>query len=399
VAESRVSRYLNEKFLHANSSGISNIPALDGIRGIAILMVVSCHLFAHSVPGGQGIPLGFELFGARVNIQSVIMSGANGVRLFFMLSGFLLFLPYAKAHAEGGRVKGPIAFYKRRLARILPGFYFFTALYCLAVMLAGAHEGSSPFNPVNIIFNALLLQPFMLFLKDVTPDLIPGTWSLAAECMFYAALPLVAARLRAAKMTAAFCIAVAACAYGARLIAHAVFGPAAPFGVVHNFFTHADLFALGMLLAMAYARKPDSPLRGGWAVVLVIAGAASYILLFIIPGLSFPGYETIVALSFFCIMAGAVFSDGAVRRVFEAWPLRFIGIISYSMFVSNIIIAWYVLEPMRMAFGISSPLQALAFNLTVGMAVVVLASTVTYVFIERPFLVRRAATAVSPAAA
>ncbi|HEY3347618.1 MAG TPA: hypothetical protein VGK71_08360, partial [Nitrospirota bacterium] len=85
MAESRAGRYLSENFLHANSSGISNIPALDGLRGIAILMVVSCHLFAHSVSGGQGFQTGFELFGARVNMQSVMMSGANGVRLFFML--------------------------------------------------------------------------------------------------------------------------------------------------------------------------------------------------------------------------------------------------------------------------------------------------------------------------
>ncbi|HEY3347736.1 MAG TPA: acyltransferase, partial [Nitrospirota bacterium] len=319
----------------------------------------------------------------------------------FMLSGFLLFLPYARAHADGGSVKGPMAFYKRRLARILPGFYFFTALYCLAVMLAGAHEGSSPLNPQNIIFNALLLQPFMLFLKDVTPDLIPGTWSLAAECIFYAALPFLAVRLRAVKYTAAFCLAVAACAYGARLLAHVIFGKAVPFGIMHNFFTHADLFASGMLLALAYARrKPDSrPLRGAWVAALITAGAAFYVLSFIAPGLIFPDYEMLVALSFICIMSGAVFSGGLIRRVFEAWPLRFIGIISYSMFVSNIIIAWYVLEPMRRAFGISSSLQALAFNMTVGMTVVILASTVTYIFIERPFLVRRAATAIAPAAA
>ena len=80
-----------------------DIPALDGVRGMAILLVLWCHIHGISFDASTQWLLAFK--GA---------SGFLGIFLFFVLSGFLLFLPYARALLEHGRWPSARRFYGRR---------------------------------------------------------------------------------------------------------------------------------------------------------------------------------------------------------------------------------------------------------------------------------------------
>ena len=106
--------------------GTSEIPELDGLRGCAVLMVVILHLQINmQVAGLHGFP-GF--------LHDVAGFGYVGVQLFFILSGFLLFGPYARALLEAPKYRWPSArqFYVRRARRILPLYYTAVTVCLLA---------------------------------------------------------------------------------------------------------------------------------------------------------------------------------------------------------------------------------------------------------------------------
>src|SRR5690348_1727140 len=92
---------------------IGYVPALDGLRGVAILLVVGRHYF--NTPGG---------------------GGAIGVGLFFVLSGFLITTLLLEEHARTGGIRLR-AFYTRRARRLVPALVVMLAGYLVGAALQG----------------------------------------------------------------------------------------------------------------------------------------------------------------------------------------------------------------------------------------------------------------------
>ena len=166
-----------------NLSG--RLPELDGLRGLAIGMVLLCHFFFIFIQARPGSPGAYLLTVGRLTW--------SGVDLFFVLSGFLIggILLDARSSSNYFRV-----FYTRRFFRIVPIYavlllvsYFFTFLW-QAHILRGFNEifaGHLPWLPF-----ALFLQNFELALRNSWGIFPLGvTWSLAVEEQFYLTLPLL----------------------------------------------------------------------------------------------------------------------------------------------------------------------------------------------------------------
>lgn len=164
----------------------NRLPVLDGVRAIACLGVLSYHL--HLMTHGAGI------WGNLYDIHTMTdmlayfgatlgYAGDSGVILFFLLSGFLLFLPYTKALLFDSPWPSFYCYYCRRIFRILPGYY--VALFLLI-----------------LIFNRRFLYPshlsdllnFLTFnMNHNLADQVNGPfWTLAIEFQFYLLLPIVA---------------------------------------------------------------------------------------------------------------------------------------------------------------------------------------------------------------
>jgi len=153
------------------------IPVLDGVRAIACLSVISYHV--HYLVKSYNVP---AVMGGIT--YSLVMSGWSGVTLFFVLSGFLLFLPYAKALLFAEAWPSARTFYLRRALRILPGYYV-----ALALLILLSH-------PEYLRVDHLpSLGLFLTFLMDApsTYQQINGPfWTLAIEWQYYMLLPLLA---------------------------------------------------------------------------------------------------------------------------------------------------------------------------------------------------------------
>lgn len=158
----------------------STIASLDGVRAIACLIVIVYHL---TLVTTQDLPLWSSTQFPQL-VSALAYSGDTGVDLFFILSGFLLFMPYAKALLFDGNWPSMRKFYIKRALRILPAYYV-----TLVLMI--------------IIFHPEAIQPqhlwdlftFFILVKDSTPlafGLINGPfWTLAVECQFYVFLPIL----------------------------------------------------------------------------------------------------------------------------------------------------------------------------------------------------------------
>ncbi|MGB9467184.1 MAG: acyltransferase [Candidatus Acidiferrum sp.] len=158
------------------------IPELDGLRGLAILLVILCHYIANS----QHASLGFWLH----HLLSAFTVGWSGVDLFFVLSGFLIGGILLDARGSPSYFG---TFYLRRVHRILPIYYAWLILYIGVVVGAVLffHGRSS------ITGRDLAAVPYyFVFLQNViyapTPfqwEWLVVTWSLAVEEQFYLLAP------------------------------------------------------------------------------------------------------------------------------------------------------------------------------------------------------------------
>ncbi|MFN2376053.1 MAG: acyltransferase family protein [Candidatus Binatia bacterium] len=159
------------------SSAKEFFPGLESLRGLAILLVVLFHY--------KGQLLGDATLPASASwLWGPIYTGNSGVTLFFVLSGFLLSLPFLAEHL-GGRATPLGRYAVSRVLRVVP-------LYYLAVLVAWMSLGNLP-----AVGRALLFLPtgFELF-----PYGVPW-WSLSTEMQFYVLLPVCAllARHRAGR--------------------------------------------------------------------------------------------------------------------------------------------------------------------------------------------------------
>ncbi len=153
------------------------ITVLDGIRAIACLSVISYHV--HYFMNKE---YGLEPF--RDLSASIFMSGWSGVTLFFVLSGFLLFMPYAKALLFEKEWPSMRTFYLRRALRILPGYY--VALFLLILLQHPEYLQLDHLKQFTL---------FLTFLMDApsTYQQINGPfWTLAVEWQYYMLLPFLA---------------------------------------------------------------------------------------------------------------------------------------------------------------------------------------------------------------
>lgn len=163
------------------------IPALDGVRALASLMVVAYHFGPHIIRTADS-HFAFLLSFPR--------HGVEGVDLFFVLSGFLISGILIK---ERNSPRYYRTFYLRRVFRILPLYCVVLAGYTVAVLWLGTgatRYGRLFENPLPLWTYWLYLQNFaMAFAGTYGAIWMAGSWSLAIEDQFYLTLPVIVRRV------------------------------------------------------------------------------------------------------------------------------------------------------------------------------------------------------------
>jgi peptidoglycan/LPS O-acetylase OafA/YrhL len=335
------------------------VPELDGIRGVAVLMVVMYHLGIVMWPQRPGW---------------FFPGGQAGVDVFFALSGFLITALLLGEHGRTGRIAVG-DFLRRRLLRLLP------ALGGLMAGLGLANLVTDRYPADRIAESAAWVLTFRtnLGVEHVVAE-AGHTWSMSVEVHFYLAWCLVVAVVTAvarrpyralAGVAAAGVVAAAAF----RWYAYADDGGASAFIMYLQTVHRIDAPLLGALAGVAWVagwldRVP--PRMARWAAGLALVALALVTTrTHALSPIMFKGLFTGIAVSgAVLVVAAQLGGPGGVRSMLTFRPLVVVGTISYSvylwhlpvmMFVSRNATAWPVAQQMSVAVAASLGLGALSY--------------------------------------
>jgi peptidoglycan/LPS O-acetylase OafA/YrhL len=336
------------------------VPALDGIRGVAITLVVLWHAFHQPV------------------------GGFLGVHVFFVLSGFLI-TTLLLQEWDG---KGSIAlghFYFRRGLRLLPALVAMLLAYTgiqaarALVLEPGALDLSTALKGVG--YSAFYISNVVQASGVVLGVTISHLWSLATEEQFYLLWPFVLVlALRAGAGRRAITIGLGAAI--ALVAANRLYLTLADAPRARLYFapdTTFDAILVGCLLGLWFASgRLPRPLRSRrvvlWATLPALAYAAVVVAA---AGIESRTLYAVLLLPFVVASAvlvlAAVMEGSPVARVLAVRPLVFVGRISYSLYL------WHT---MALVFG----RDLLGLPSLGGVALGVAVAAVSYYAIERPFL-------------
>jgi peptidoglycan/LPS O-acetylase OafA/YrhL len=340
---------------------------LDGLRGLAILLVVWYHVWLVS---GQAFgPLSF-----------IAQAGFLGVDLFFFISGFCLFYPYARATSEGRPQPSTRRFFERRLLKIVPSYLI--ALLVFAVVYR-AEFGTLQ----NTLLQLATHLTFMHTLIPTTFGAISGPlWTVGIEVQFYLLFPFIVRWFRRSPIVGYLVLFGVSETY--RLVIGGM-GEGSSFWSINQLPAFFDVFGAGMLASYALvALRPRQVLHPRAATV--ISGVTFALAL---GGLAFASYagatltddaarEWLNAHRFLigplCIALAlsTFFAVERWRTVVAARALLFLSTISYNLYLWHLEIAVWLhntgLSPIWTAI--------LAVPIALGVA-----ALITYTF-ERPIL-------------
>ncbi|HET7731065.1 MAG TPA: acyltransferase [Usitatibacter sp.] len=334
-------------------SEVGNIPAFDGMRGVAVLWVIGFHYVALREAAADPW---VEALRALPALDSIVRNGYLGVDLFFLISGFLLMLPWY-LHARSGQpapAAGP--FYARRFRRIAPAYYVQLAALFLVVipLLRGADYWKR--DLYVIAWNVAAHGGFVHNTSPLTSGSMGingALWTLAVEAQYYLLLPLLAPLLvRAPLRSAAIAFAVAiawqhAARHGLEPIVAAYQRAGAHWAWPENVIrvllvtqlpSYLGHFALGSLLGRAWLLARERPPSPRERLSVALAGWMGALVVFALLASRIPvwGEQTwlLTTAALGALLYAAARGDGALARVLLArGPLAFVGRISYSAYL------------------------------------------------------------------
>lgn len=172
-----------ERLMRITSSG-RYIGEVDGLRFMAILPVLIQHLSERTqryATQDWARPL------AEDPVVFWASRGTIGVFIFFAISGFILGLPFAKHHLQGGRKVGLKQYFWRRVTRLEPPYMVWMVVFFLVLLVKGSYSFSELFPHLG----ASLLYVHNIAYQDYSV-INPVAWSLEIEIQFYLLAPLLA---------------------------------------------------------------------------------------------------------------------------------------------------------------------------------------------------------------
>lgn len=357
------------------------IPGLDGLRAIAFLLVFALH-------------------------TGYLEIGWVGVSLFFVLSGFLItgiLLDMKKSFSSRDYF---FKFYGRRFLRIFPLYYF----YLLVLVLLTTWLISIPYRPnyMRIALDqvwyavAYVYDFFFATAAFQNSNLLDHFWSLSVEEQFYIFWPLIILLVPEKALKKLF-LAVILLGPLFRLVfffIHASgefrFLAETPWQAVYPLpFSHMDAFAFGAYIS----RFPIPRAKAQFLVLIVVLPAIGFAAQYLATGdigavsafgypLQLPeAYQFIWGYSLlnylFAVVIYGVAREKWAVRFLEQRPLRYLGKISYGLYVYHFPIVWFAgrLADLGVEPPILKPLTAL-----IALTGTILAASLSYTLMERPIL-------------
>ena len=346
-------------------------PALDGLRGVAILFVLLYHNF---------------------NFTDRFFFGWLGVDLFFVLSGFLITSILLNTRRDPRFFRN---FYARRALRIFPLYFLILVIFLVIFPAVNFYQDNMEYYNEHQLWFWIYIQNWLLSFHTPprTNNVLTHLWSLAVEEQFYVIWPLAIYFLRKIKWQFIFMLVFLISVITARAILWSSHIPDLNYTAFYTF-TRVDGIAIGSLIALMQEMDPTFIRKNLGAIVATLAGL-NFLFYFlnvpygILPYLALCGYTTFAIIFGLLINEIVTGNNKFLNVILSNRPLIFLGKISYGLYVFH----WPV-------FAMLSPLisgnlqknQGLPgmVSLTIAGAITtliaLLLSTLSYYTFEKKFL-------------
>ena len=375
----------------------ARIVPIESLRAIAAISILAFHAVFASGLAESGSAI--KPFASRLEV---------GVSIFFLISGFLLYRPFARSHLEGSRAPLLSRYASSRVLRIIPAYWF--ALFVIAIWIG--LEGVFGWPGLFVYFG---------FFQNYDPDTLGGgllqAWSLVVEMSFYIFLPVfaialtrfqaptVAARWRNQWIGLAILFATGI-AWNAGVLAAVGIQDRMAGPLLASLPAYLDQFALGMALALVMVAPEDLGRRftGLLERVSPIAwvGVAALAFLIASKGIGLEGGQepisslqwfvkhllfTLIAVSLLIPAVMPLGESDPVGRFLSHRSLRWLGLVSYGIFLWHLAV---LSELERLGFETSFG-AAVNWVFWVGIALIptMIIAAFSWYAIERPALARR----------
>ena len=367
-----------------------DIGALHGLRAIMVLLVANFHIWQQS-----WLQQSVSLFGVFIDFDYVTRASYVFVDGMLLLSGFLLFLPYADRNTASKPAWG--RFYLRRAARILPSYLFavLVALFCFALPQGSYVDAGAMW--LDVLSHLTFTFPFFYAPYQSTP-LNGVLWTVAIEMQFYLIFPLLVKATRKRPAMTLCLMAAAGWAYRFWASAQGDTGM-----LINQLPAFLDVYALGMGGAMLYTRlrkrfdaldaagqrlfqlTATFLMAGGVCVVLHLLRAQSTASLSGLAALRLSQLRLRLplAVALMGCMLSSAFLPKALEWLFSNRLMRFLAAVSYNFYIWHQFLAvqyvrWWFPSTLHTTPGLQYAFTALCY-----LSALAVAAAVTY-GLEKP---------------
>jgi peptidoglycan/LPS O-acetylase OafA/YrhL len=367
-----------------------HIDVLDGIRVLIILIVGWFHIWQQ----GWYSP-SFTIGSQYISLDFLLRSGYMWVDAMLLLSGFLLYLPYAQA---GGELPKAIPFYKRRLIRILPSYLLAVAVFF--TLACFEHKYGKPVDALKDLGAHLTFTHTFFYFSYLGTPINGVLWTLGVEVQFYLLFPLLARCFH--KKPVLTYLGMAAVAFGYRYYVGATKPDTSMY--FNQLPAFLDVYATGFTAASAFAvlrknlgKQADGRVKVFFTAMIVVcvcllmqmarAQAASN------------GYDVIrqgqmdrrfpFTATLACLMVCAAFSLSGVRFLLGNRVMRFLSAISFQFYMYHQWLAVKLRELRFVPSASETPWSApdrhwqISFTLLCFLLAIILSALITYLY-EKP---------------
>lgn len=345
------------------------IPEIDSLRFIAIFSVLFAHLHGELMNrSGRIVPVEPRYAG----LSYVLQQGVRGVELFFVISGFILGLPFARQWLQNGRAVSLGKYYLRRLTRLEPPYIL---SYVIAIVLYGVYTRGAGITHLYLEHVAAGIVYLNDIIFHAANPVNSVTWTLEIEIQFYILAPVFALLFRirdtTLRRTVMLTLMVACGLVQGIFMQHGYL-------TQHNIGNYAQYFLAGFLLADFYLLGLKGP--SGWWDVFAVVGWCTYF------GLDYTRWTHALFPFLLFLLCAASLKSRYFKIFFSNSTIAVIGGMCYSIYLLHFLLIAVLFKVTRYLIFPGDYLVSFLIQLVVTALPVVFLCALYYKWVEQVFM-------------